>query len=151
MASQASLTALLGALAAVVQTVSRTRAATAQAAQAEADLRVALAAEQRTVEPLRVALEAMRGSCANAARKVLERDLTIVALRLRLSLQRRSPGRIDIESDPTVERDANAIVCSAYCRSLRIQNAKQAEELHTLRVSSRLNAMAVAVPATQVR
>jgi hypothetical protein len=133
-----------------VQTVARTRAATAQAAQTEANLQVALAAERRTVELLRISLETMQGSCANAAKKVHERDVTIVALRLRLSQQRRHPDRIDIESDPTVERDANAIVRSAYCRGLRIENAKQAEELHALRVRSRLDAIASsAVPALQ--
>jgi hypothetical protein len=142
---------LLGALAVVVQTVVRTQAATALAAQAQAELRAELAVERRNVELLRVSLETMRGSCANDAKKAHERDRTIVALRLRLGHQRRNPGRIDIESDPTVERDASAIVRSAYCRGLRIANAKQVEELHTLRVRSRLDAIASAVPATQAR
>lgn len=99
-------------------------------------LRKALDEEHRRAELLRSSNSAHCFSQGYLYERLQERDQEVLALRLRIEKIKQDPTlvRLDLDTDPTVQRDARLVVRDSFVKQLRHENAALLQQLRDLRV-----------------
>lgn len=131
--SEPSSSELQQRLQAEVQTNQRLSTQLAAAQAQVQDLRHALDEEQRRCESLRSSNTAHCYSQGYLYERLQERDQEVLALRLRLEKVKQDPRCLDLDTDPTVQRDARAMIRDGYVKQLRHENAALLQQLRELR------------------